>query len=430
MASLLLAAAFGAVAQAIAIESTIAQPTSASLQHPTVQRVEVTQAPNPSVVRELLKRAEAQTVLVGPDNTCGYVSGLFGAAYTCGDTSGYCAFITTASLGVVACCDDSSCDFRTDCRDKVQVADGDCDNGCMNDIYTAKCTDSDLPYCGTILFSNSITDYFCQSLSYSTAMDALTTYIGETDGRSYSEVVITLTSDGITTKTSSNSGSTTKSGSITSSAAGSSSSSGSNSGGSGGGGSSTNIGAIVGGVVGGVAVLALVAFGIWFMVRRSKKNKTAATASAAPAAYPQMQQSPPPGAPSPGPMGGAAAGHQSVYNPQYPQQPGQQYPSPQSYQSPQDGAYFHSQEKPAEPYVVGQAPMQPTSPMSQATDPRLSMQPSSPTSTMQSFQPQHTGGTYPSQNPSVPSTVYEAGGDAVGNQGHNANHRGQFHELG
>jgi hypothetical protein len=78
MASLLLAAVFGAVAQAVALESTIAQPTDASILHPTAQVPEVTQPPDPSMVRELLRRADVQTVLVGPDNTCGYVSGLLG----------------------------------------------------------------------------------------------------------------------------------------------------------------------------------------------------------------------------------------------------------------------------------------------------------------------------------------------------------------
>lgn len=127
---------------------------------------------------------------------------------------------------------------------------------------------------------------------------------------------------------------------------------------------------------------------------------------------------------------GGAAGHQSVYNPQYPQQPGQQYPSPQGYQQPQGGAYFPSQEKAQEPYVVGQAPVPSTSPVSQGTDPRYSMQPTSPTSTVHSFQPQHTGTSYQTQGPAVPSTVYEAGGDVVGAQGPNVNHRGQFHEMG
>ncbi|KAH6657685.1 hypothetical protein BKA67DRAFT_195378 [Truncatella angustata] len=437
MALLFLTAAFGVVVQAVAFESTVAQPTDVSIPHQTIQKAEVTTPPNPSAVRELLRRAEAQTVLVGPDNTCGYVSGSFGAAYTCQVTTGYCALLTTAGLGAVACCGASGCDFITDCRDAEQVDAGICNAACMNDIYTAKCTASSAPYCGTVRFLNSITDYFCHSLSYSTVMDVLTTYSGETDSRSYSELVITLTDSSSSRITSARaSGSATRSassgtatsdtgslgGSSSDSSGGSSSSSGSSSSGGSGGGSSAPIGAIVGGVVGGVAVLALIGLGIWLISRRNRRNKAAAASAAG---YPPAQQYPTPGAPSPGP-GAAAAGHQSVYNPPYPQQ---QYPSPQGYQQPQGAGYFPNQEKPVEPYAVGHAPVQPSSPMSQATDPRYSLQPSSPTSTMNSFQPQHTGNTYQTQSPNVPSTVYEAGGDAVGTQGPNANHRGQFHEL-
>ncbi|KAI0124938.1 hypothetical protein BJ170DRAFT_482691 [Xylariales sp. AK1849] len=422
MATLLLAAAFGTAVKAMAIEAAIAQPTDASIPHPTFKMPTITPPPS---LHELLRRDEVETILVGPDNTCGYVSGLLGAAYTCGNTAAYCAFVTTASYGAVACCDTAECAFRVDCVDYQQISSSQCDNGCMVDAFTVKCTNTALPYCGTIVFSSSITDYFCQDISYSTSMVALTTWIGETDGREYSELVVTLTSDVLTTRESSlvGSGSATRSSSGASSTAGGSSggspgtSSGGNSGG--GGGSSTSIGAIVGGAVGGVAVLALIGFAIWFLVRRNKKNK--ATNTAPPPAYPQMQQSPPPGGPSPGPMG--AAGHQSVYQPQYPQQPGQQYQ--QGY--PQQAGYFSTQEKPTEPYVV-QAPAQPTSPVSQVTDNRMSMQPSSPTSTLSSFQPQHTGGYQP-QMPNVPSTVHEAGGDQVGIHGPNSNHHGQLHEL-
>ncbi|KAI1873821.1 uncharacterized protein JN550_003090 [Neoarthrinium moseri] len=430
MAALLLTAVFGTAVRALALESTIPRPTEASIPDPTLQLPEITEPPSPSVVKELLRRADVETVLVAPDNTCGYVSGLLGAAYTCGNTNGYCAFITTAAFGAVACCNSGGCDFRTDCRDREQISDGDCGNGCMNDIYTVKCSEASLPYCGTIRFSSSITDYFCHSLSYSTPMNALTTWIGEADGRKYSQVVVTLSSDALTSVGTSARGSGSATATGASGSSGSSSgdssggSSGSSSGGSGGG-SSTNIGAIVGGAVGGVAVLALIGFGIWFLVRRSNKNKAAAVAPPpGPAPYPQMQQSPPPGGPSPGPMG--VAGHQSVYNPQYPQQPGQQYPSPEGYMSPGAG-YFPNQEKPGDPYIT-HASVQPSSPVSQVTDPRMSIQPSSPTSTVNSFQPQHTGG-YQAPTPTVPSTVYEAGGDAVGTQGPNANHRGQFHEL-
>lgn len=121
-------------------------------------------------------------------------------------------------------------------------------------------TESGLSYCGTVRISSTISDYFCQSTSYSTPMDAFTTYNGETDGRTYAEVVLDLSSTagassgaggsagggfGSLTATATGSGSTAASGSSTTS---SSTATGTTK--SGGGGSSTPIGPIVGGVVG------------------------------------------------------------------------------------------------------------------------------------------------------------------------------------
>lgn len=78
MAAFFLAAAFGAVVQAMALESTIARPTDASIPYPTASQPQVTEPPSPAMLKELLRRADVETVLVGPDNTCGYVSGLLG----------------------------------------------------------------------------------------------------------------------------------------------------------------------------------------------------------------------------------------------------------------------------------------------------------------------------------------------------------------
>lgn len=482
MASLLLVAVFGAAVQAVALESTIARPTDASIPYATVQLPsKVTEPPSPSLVRELLRRADVQTVLVGPDNTCGYVSGLIGAAYTCGDPNGYCAFLTTANVGYVACCDDSDCGFRADCYDAAQIENGDCNNGCMNDIYTAKCTASSAPYCGTIRFQGSITDFFCHSLSYSTVMDASTTYIGESDGRSFSELVVTLTSSSAgsgSTATGSSDGldfgsSSTTGGSSGGTASGSSSRSSSSSTAAAGAGgksssSSSNIGPIVGGVVGGVAVIALVILGVWLIMRRNRRrdqNQQMAPQhpGAAPSAYPPMQQSPPPFAPgapqdtgySQQPYHDGAVMHQYNDKPQNWSTTSQQqvvtpYPPPpqpqQGYPHQQQGAggvwYSpNNQEKPpgTESYATSPSSGSPLS-SSSPLDPRMSMAqpPSSPASTerLSAFQPQYTGGsTFQGQGqgqgqPTVPSTVYESGGDAVGTQGQHANHHGQFHELG
>ena len=75
MARLLLYTVFGAAVEAIAVERMVAAPTDVSLPTPVFNFAQITAPPS---LHELVKRQEAQTVLVGPDNTCGYVSGLLG----------------------------------------------------------------------------------------------------------------------------------------------------------------------------------------------------------------------------------------------------------------------------------------------------------------------------------------------------------------
>ncbi|CAI0651472.1 unnamed protein product [Colletotrichum noveboracense] len=123
----------------------------------------------------------ATTVLVAPDNTCGYISGRAGAAYTCG-TAASCIFFTSTSRvkGFVACCDADDCGARRTCYDARQISSSSvCDNGCMVDKYTLK-----WPYCNTISFSGSIFDYWCNTLEISTAQAAVTTFEGQT-GRTW-----------------------------------------------------------------------------------------------------------------------------------------------------------------------------------------------------------------------------------------------------
>lgn len=84
---------------------------------------------------ELFRRASTSTpvtALVAPDNTCGYVSGLVGAAYTC-NLDATCAFLTASGGddGAVACCDSETCGIRLACLDLKAVSVSSlCDSGC------------------------------------------------------------------------------------------------------------------------------------------------------------------------------------------------------------------------------------------------------------------------------------------------------------
>ncbi|KAI5864265.1 hypothetical protein GGS23DRAFT_595900 [Durotheca rogersii] len=416
MASLFTTVVFIAAVRALALDGRLPQQTKALEPNPTFSLPEVTEPPS---LKGLVKRQNGQTVLIGPDNTCGFVSGRPGAAFTCNGRSATCALVTTSTYGRVACCNGGSCGIRATCIDyRDYVLSSACDNGCAADTYTVKCTNIATPYCGTVTFFSGIIDYYCDTSSYSTPQQIYTTWSGENDGRMFTPVVVNL-DESITTLTTPlpGGGSNSDGESSSSTAPPVPTLPGDNSGSSGSSGSSTNIGAIVGGVVGGVAGLALIGLGIFFLVRYSKKKDNAPPQQLA---LP-MAQAPGPDVP-PGP-----GGFQQSYNPHYSQ------PYPPSY--PPQPSYYTD---PTKPGGLAAAPAQlpdrngSTSPLSQHTDNRQSAQPTSPTSTINSGWQQHPPQAAPysgQPSPNIPPTVHEAGGNAVGVRDYNANHHGQLHEL-
>ncbi|KAL7906755.1 hypothetical protein GGI35DRAFT_93562 [Trichoderma velutinum] len=232
-----------------------------------------------------------EVVYLAPDATCGYISGLAGAGYTCG-VSATCVFFTSSAAGPghVACCNSQDCNARNVCIDyEGYFSQSKCNDGCKVDTFTLKCTNSALPYCNTISFPGDIMDVFCNNADITEVQAALTTYRGESS-RKFS--ALTLTSDSpqstiandFTSSTQSSPSSTSETAPATTTPAPS----------SGGGGSNT--GAIVGGVVGGVGGLALIGLAAFFFLRR-KKNKAAVPQEGTPQVppvyqTPGMQQTP------------------------------------------------------------------------------------------------------------------------------------------
>ncbi|RYP09721.1 hypothetical protein DL764_001147 [Monosporascus ibericus] len=443
--TVLLAASFGIAVQALALDGRQAKRTEANA--PTSTRPFPSHITIPPSALDLKKRQEVQTVLVGPDNTCGYISGRAGAVYSCNVQTAQCAFVTNSGFGAVACCNEYDCGLRVTCLDYEQIySSSSCDYGCLQDTFTAKCTSTLYPYCGTISFFDGIMDYYCDSLSGSVIQQAETTYSGQTDGRTFTPIEVTTTDPvtGPSLPSSGDSGGFTPTGntdgpnptdpnptdpnptdpspidpspidpSPTDPAPGATS-------------GSTNIGAIVGGVVGGVVGIALIALLAFFLIRRNNKKKTQQHPPQQPG-YPPMQQQQQPGLEHMGPP----PGHGSVYNPSYPP-PQQQFPPQQGTYPP---GYYQDQNKPAGFVNMATVPdrNQSTSPGSQVGDNVSNMQPASPTSTVHSAYPPSHHGAPPQQQqhhyPSgVPPTVHEAHSNVVGQPGSHDNHRGQFHEL-
>ena len=322
------------------------------------------------------------------------------------------------------------------------------------------------PFCNTVSFPGGALDFFCNSVNISTALPASTTFVGETDGRSYLTLTVPLT--GSASGNPFGQFSSLPPVTVTASVSSSSSSAPPS-----GGGGGAPVGAIVGGVVGGVAVIALIILGVWLLMRRNKKDKEKAAAAAAAT----QQQHQPMGGPGGQLAGGAAAygagamaaqhtgpstfgdGASTLYEPsKYPQQPyvqgyspppgqnGQQgYPYGQSPQQQAAAGYFDpNRADSASPGVGGSAAA-----AAAYNQNRVSMQTvGSPTPSQQQFvgNPQHvsmqsfasgpggapgpiygqnTGPQQQHQQPYAPGqpTVYEAPNSQVGH------HRGEMHEL-
>ncbi|KAI0453218.1 hypothetical protein F5B21DRAFT_505610 [Xylaria acuta] len=432
--------------RALAFDGRPARATDAVVPDATFHLPEITKAPN---LGELFKRDTGdQTVLIAPDNTCGYVSGRPGAAVTCnGDYT--CAFVIQEDFGRAGCCQDDNCGLRATCLDYDQVySQSACDDGCLQDTFTLKCTETSASYCNTETFYSNIIDFYCNSYNISTPQQLYTTYSGQTDAVSWQEFVITPTASGtggFDTSTDDGSFDFTFTSEASSSSTRSASGSGNNGSGSNNDSndndnsnsnsdtdndndppaekkSSTPIGPIVGGVVGGVGGLALIGLGIFFIIRHNNNKKKNAATSGQP-----MQQTAAAGGMAP-PPGGAPGYPPQTYNAPYGQQPYQQQtPPPQAY-------YPTGEQKPAG--FVGIAPTgvpdrhDSTSPVSQMSDPRYSTQPQSPTVTLNSNWGPQPGQPGQPASPNVPPTVHEAGGNVVGERDYNSNHRGQFHEMG
>ncbi|KAM0254757.1 hypothetical protein ACHAQJ_006473 [Trichoderma viride] len=361
--------------------------------------------------RRAASSSSPDVVYVAPDATCGFISGLAGAGYTCG-VGATCVFFTSSTAaGHVACCNSNECNARNVCIDyNGYFSQSLCDNGCAVDTFTLKCTSTAAPYCNTISFPGDIMDVFCNNVDITDVQAAFTTYRGESS-RIFTPLTLTGNAPASTTADDSTSASPTPSSSPSTSSTGGGGDSGDNSnsgdngsgndndnGSKNSGGSKSNTGAIVGGVVGGVGGLALIGLAAFFFLRRRKS---------AAGHEPVSQNAPPPVVYQPPPMQNS----QNYYDPKFAAATGQQPYPPPNQQYGQQGFY--------PPHPSGSPDGQAVSPNGTSVDPRFSLVPSS-TSPAPSggYVAPVAGGFQPQEN-----VIHEAPAQA------SDNHRGQMHEL-
>ncbi|KAI1505717.1 hypothetical protein F5X99DRAFT_404753 [Biscogniauxia marginata] len=217
------------------------------------------------VVLDLLRRQDSTTTWTNSE-TCGWFAGISSSAVECG--GGFKCETNTDH--VVACVSATISDFYSACLDYSAHLAGSCDNVGPK---TGCCTQSDVPACGTYLWTSKPerSMYKCfETASVLTILD-VPQFVIDASLASKSRAM-TQTSD--TTDDANPSTPTTDGGSPTAPAPNPGSAQGDPSGGNSNS-NTTNIGAIVGGAVGGVAALALIIGCIMFaLCRRRKKSKS------------------------------------------------------------------------------------------------------------------------------------------------------------
>ncbi|KAK0735495.1 hypothetical protein B0T21DRAFT_367912 [Apiosordaria backusii] len=208
--------------------------------------------------RQISATGSSSEELKGP--TCGYVSGLASIPLYC-DITQSCHY--NAQLTHIGCCDTSTsnCPVPTRCLDSTDRSLFTTRNG-----FTLWCGQSEYPHCLTHIY-NDLKPYTLMGCGVAAGSDVVYATVLPRTGPS-----TTTTSSTSTTGTNTNTPGPTEPPS---------------------GGSSTPIGPIVGGVVGGIAALALIGLGIWLLVKMNKKSKAAAAANNQPPIT-QVNNLPPP----------------------------------------------------------------------------------------------------------------------------------------
>ncbi|KAF4335249.1 hypothetical protein FBEOM_10899 [Fusarium beomiforme] len=260
------------------------------------------------------------------DNTCGYNT--LGNSFTCTNTlSATCTF----SDGYIGCCDTArSCNsVKTTCIPYSRSRE---DCASLTDFHTLCCGNRDLPSCFEWVATKGTDEFTLFDCAAGNGTSALLLS---------DPLALTSTSEDVSS-TIDNPSTTTDNGSSTTSDAAATSTSSDSSGG----GSSTNVGAIAGGTVGGVAALALVGLAGFLLFRR--RNKTT------PAAPNDGTQNQPPmaqGPQSPGPSfvpsspsnaaypSGVPSNFQGGYQQAYDPSLAAPYGQPQGYQQPGYSGY-------------------------------------------------------------------------------------------
>ncbi|KAF4337359.1 hypothetical protein FBEOM_8743 [Fusarium beomiforme] len=223
--------------------------------------------------RDEVATTETLSITVAPDNTCGFYTPNTSFFFTC--TVGVKCMYENDKYNVAFC---GESDFKTACMNSADALNPDkCGVDCRRNTNIQKCTADTKTECYTIYFPNNIEKYPCHTQSGFSSM----VFPDGVSGFEQSTLGVNVFPALATTEVSSTAESSTDASAKTTSAASTTTVTGAPQNDQGdenkdGGESSTPVGAIAGGVVGGVAVLVAVGLIIFFIRRRDNKQKQAA----------------------------------------------------------------------------------------------------------------------------------------------------------
>ncbi|CAG7561924.1 unnamed protein product [Fusarium equiseti] len=235
----------------------LSEPT----QRPRIQ--DFHQPPEPTLGPELKYEAKRQdtsisylSVTKAPDKTCGYLSGRAMLPITCENTKP-CMWAT--DLGII--CAEIKDDFdkwevHVKCMDREMALNPAlCNDTCIGNPAFLLCssTNESAPYCATYLFPDAVVDYRCSSTQATRASSVDFTYRGQ-ENAVFDTTMVPLTGSRISSIKPTESSSSADSSSSTSASTSPSADSPS---------SNNNLGAIIGGAIGGFAALSLVVIAIF-----------------------------------------------------------------------------------------------------------------------------------------------------------------------
>ncbi|KAF5009604.1 hypothetical protein FDECE_4209 [Fusarium decemcellulare] len=286
---------------------------------------------------------ETLDITTAPDTLCGYYTPGTSFSFTC--SAGTSCMWENDKYNLAFCGEE---DFKTSCIGQADAMDSDkCDDDCRRDPNIQFCTQDLRPYCFTIYFPNGIMKYPCHTArgfssmnfpdgaeNFGTSTLDVTIYAAETTESAESTEESTEEATSTDKSSAKAKGSETDSSgptvTVVSAPEGDDSDDSDDDNGKHKG-KKTNIGAIVGGVLGGLAVIAIVG-AIILLVRRRDKQK--AQQQAAPQPQPQMQAQSPGQGQMPYPVMAQQHQQQMPYQQGWQQTPPhgwQQSPSPQDY---------------------------------------------------------------------------------------------------